>query len=243
MSLKRILGMMLAARLGGRGRRGGSLGSAAMMGMLGGRRRGMGGKLGLAAMGYMAYRAYQDNQARTGRATGAGSGTGGGAGGQGGIGGIGGMIRDVADRFTGGAISGGQPGGQPGTASDFRDEERAAAEFSDDKALLLIRAMVTAAYSDGALSEAERARIMGELEGPGADAEDRRILEREIANPKPLDELLAQVHDQETAEEFYLASRAAIDGETEQNRAYLAKLRQRLGLSEQDAAEVEQLAF
>lgn len=49
-------------------------------------------------------------------------------------------------------------------------------------------------------------------------AEDRRIVEREIANPKPFDQLVGQVRDQETADEFYLASRAAIDGETEQNR-------------------------
>ena len=83
---------------------------------------------------------------------------------------------------------------------------------------------------------------MQEVEEAGGDAEDRRIVEREIANPKPLDELLGQVHDQETAEEFYLASRAAIDGETEKNRAYLAELRQRLGLSAEDAAEIEELA-
>ncbi len=73
-----------------------------------------------------------------------------------------------------------------------------------------------------------------------SDAEDRRTMEREIANPKPLDELLAQVHDEETAQEFYLASRAAIDRETEQNRTYLRTLRERLNLSEE--AEVEELA-
>lgn len=232
MSLKRVLGMMLASRMAGRGRRRGSLGTAAMLGALGGRRRGMSGKLGLAALGYMAYRAYQDHQARTG----------GSAAGPGGQGGIGGMIRDVADRITGGAVSGSGPAGaQPGP-SEFGEDERAAEQFSEDKALLLIRAMITAAYSDGALSESERARIMREIEQSGADPEDRRIMEREIANPRPLEELLGQVRDHETAEEFYLASRAAVDGETEQNRSYLATLRQRLGLSEEEAAEVEQLA-
>ena len=230
MSLKRVLGMMLASRMAGRGRRRGSLGSAAMLGALGGRRRGMGGKLGMAALGYMAYQAYQDHQTRTG----------GGAARPGGQGGIGGMIRDVADRI--GAVSGGGRAGAQPAASEFTEDERAAEQFSEGKALLLIRAMITAAYSDGALSEAERARIMGEIDEAGADPEDRRTMEREIANPRPLEELLQDVRDHETAEEFYLASRAAIDGETDENRAYLATLRQRLGLSEEEAAEVEQLA-
>ena len=224
MSLKRVLGTMLATRMAGRGRRRGSLGSAAMFGGLGRRRRGMGGKLGMAALGYMAYRAYQDHQGRSGGITGGGSRSG-----------IGGMIQDVADRITGG-------GAQPAPASELQEEESAAAEFSDETALLLIRAMITAAYSDGALAESERSRIMEEIDQAGADLEDRQIMQREIANPKPLDELLREVHDQETAQEFYLASRAAIDGETEQNRAYLADLRQRLDLSEEDVQEAEELA-
>ena len=268
MSLKRVLGMMLASQMGSRGRRRGGLGSAAMLGGLGmRRRRGMGGKLGLAAMGYMAHQAYQDHQRRTGGGNTGASATsrGGMGGGAGTTGGIGDMILDVTDGFTGGAISrgamsggsmsggtarsGGQaahhlgaPTGASPEANFQEDERRAAAEFSEEKARLLLRAMVTAAYSDGALSEAERGRIMGEIEEFGGDAEDRRTMEREIANPRPLDELLAQVNDHETAEEFYLPSRAAIDGDTEQNRAYLGTLRQRLGLSEQDAAEVEEIA-
>lgn len=246
MSLKRVLGMMLASRMAGRGRRRGSLGTAAMLGTMGHRRRGMGGKLGLAALGYMAYQAYQDHQARTGASPGTAS-SGSARPGSTSTGststqsGIGNMIREVADRITGGGTSAGGQAEVP-DAAGLRDDERAADAFSDDDALLLIRAMIAAAYSDGALSEAERARIMQEIEEAGGDAEDRRTMEREIANPKPLDELLGQVRDHETAEEFYLASRAAIDGQTEQNRAYLATLRQRLGLSEQEAAEVEELA-
>ncbi|SFP63518.1 tellurite resistance TerB family protein [Tranquillimonas alkanivorans] len=227
MSLKRVLGVMLASRMAGRGRRRGGLGTAAMLGGLGHRRRGLGGKLGIAALGYMAYRAYQDQQAKGGTGkTGSASG------------GIGGMIKDVADKLTGGGTA---QGAEP-AASDVQEQERAAESFSDDTALLLIRAMITAAYSDGALSNAERERIPGEIEQADADAEDRRVMEREIANPRPLDELLAQVNDEETAQEFYLASRAALDGETAHDREYLAALRRRLNLSEEDAAEAEELA-
>lgn len=232
MSLKRILGTMLATRMAGRGHRRGGLGTAALLGGLGGRRRGMGGKLGLAAIGYMAYRAYQDHQARGGGRTAGGT-----------SGGIGGMIQDAADRLTGGRSSGG-PAAEvpPGAEQELQEEEQAAAEFSEDTALLLLRAMITAAYSDGALSQEERMRILQEIEQAGADEEDRRIMEREIANPRPLDDLLRQVRDRETAQEFYLASRAAIDSETPQHRAYLSDLRQRLDLSDEEAAEVEELA-
>ncbi len=237
MSLKRVLGMMLASRMAGRGRRRGSLGTAAMLGGLGRRRRGMGGKLGIAALGYMAYRAYQDHQARNAGSSSQSTATGSGSG-------IGGLIQNVADRITGGgATSGPEPTGeQAGGAAELQEGERAAAELSDETALLLLRAMVTAAYSDGALSEAERTGIMQEVDAAGGGSEDRRIVEREFANPKPLDELLGRVRDQETAEEFYFASRAAIDGETQQNRTYLADLRQRLGLSAEHAAEIEELA-
>lgn len=233
MSLKRILGTMLATRMAGRGHRRGSLGTAALLGGLGRRRRGMGGKLGIAALGYMAYRAYQDHQARQG---------GGAAGGR--RSGIGGIIQDVADRLGGGGTSygGSQAKAPAGSERELQEQQQAAAEFSDDTALLLIRAMITAAYSDGALSQEERMRIMQEIEEAGADDEDRRIMEREIANPKPLDDLLRQVRDRETAQEFYLASRAAIDGETPQHRAYLSDLRQRLELTDEEASEVEELA-
>lgn len=227
--------MMLVSRMAGRGRRRGGLGTAAMLGGLGYRRRGFGGKLGLATMAYMAYRSYQDHQART-----AGSVGGGGAARS--SSGIGGMIQDVANRLTGGASSPSGASAVPSSAApDTLEEERAAEALSDERALLLIRAMITAAYSDGALSQDERARIMQEIDEADGDLEDRRTMEREIANPRPLDDLLGQVHGPELAQQFYLASRAAVDGDTDQNRSYLAGLRQRLGLSEQEAAEVEEL--
>ena len=214
------------------------MGTTGMLGGLGYRRRPrIGGKMGLAALGYMAYRAYQDHQSRSGGSAGTTSRSSSG-------GGLAGMVQDVANRLTGNPQSDSRgTGGMPGTGEeDLRDDERAAESFSDRTALLLIRAMITAAYSDGAMSTEERQRIMQEIEEAGADDEDRRVMEREIANPKPLDELLSEVNDEETAEEFYLASRAAMDGETEADRTYLSNLRQRLGLSEQQVAEVEELA-
>jgi uncharacterized membrane protein YebE (DUF533 family) len=260
MSMKRILGMMLASRMAGRGMRGGmksgGLGGLASIGLLGGR------KASLAALGYMAYRAYQDRQARTGdvqpqsaagsgrASSGASSGLGSAASGAGLAGMLGGIVKSLSDTLSGaqGAQAGRAPAGaREGTGASSKaaftpEEERAAETFSEETALLLVRAMVAAANADGAITAEERERIMSQANEAGADAEDRRALEAELANPQPLDELLGQVRDQETAEEFYLASRMAIDGATEANRAYLAGLRERLGLAEQDAADINAMS-
>jgi uncharacterized membrane protein YebE (DUF533 family) len=153
-------------------------------------------------------------------------------------------VQSVSDALAGsqGRQTDRQPAG-PGPEPAFTaEDERAAETFSEDTALLLVRAMVTAANADGSISAEERSRIMAQADEAGADAGDRRVLEEELANPRPLDELLGQVRDQETAEEFYLASRMAIDGTTEAHRAYLIRLRERLGLGEQEAGEIDTLA-
>jgi uncharacterized membrane protein YebE (DUF533 family) len=191
MALRHILGTMLASRMAGRGgRRGGMLGSAAMLGMLGGRRRGgMGGKLGLAALGYMAYQAYQGQGAQAGQAQ-AGQGQGGqdargqGGQGQGGSGGgLSGLINDIADRLGVGNQDQGQP--QQAAPTPSPEEVQAAESYSDEKALLLIRAMIAAAHADGQISPVERSRILQQLQSSGADSEDRRVVEREMENPRP----------------------------------------------------------
>ena len=227
MSLKRILGVMLASRMAGRGRRRGSLGSAALLGGLGG--RGMRGKAGVAALGYMAYQAYRDHQSRQ-RASGStvhtpktGSSSSG----------LGGIFDQIA-----GALGGET---QSQEAPDPRHQQAAEA-MSDDRALLLIRGMIAAAHADGTLSMDERHRITGQLDEAEASADERRLMNTEIENPKPLDTLLAQIDDHDTAIEFYLASRAAVDSETEANRAYLTLLRNRLAITEDEAREAEELA-
>ncbi|SHJ04309.1 tellurite resistance TerB family protein [Wenxinia saemankumensis] len=232
MSFKRILGAMLASRMAGRGRGHGGLGTAAAL-ALGSRRGGLGRKLGVLGLGYMAYRAYQDHRATQPR-----TGTGHAAAGTdraGSAGGLGAMIQGLVDKVAG-------PDAAEPPEQDLREGEAVAGRLSEDDARLLIRAMVTAAYADGALSTEERARIMQAVEEADGDAQDRAEMERELANPQPVEALLARVQGEEMAEEVYLASCAAIDPRTPRNRAYLDDLRERLGLSRMDAEEIESLA-
>lgn len=238
-NLQRMLGALLASRLSGRGGRGG-FGRATSVGLGSGMLR---GKAGLAALGYLAYRAYRNHQSSQGAGTRASHDVG--AAGGGGSQSLGARIGDVIDRFTGG---GGQASGGA-TAGSWKDgmngaglEPEAEAEVSDARALLLIRAMIAAAQADGEISADERARIISQLDAEEADSEDRQLLERELADPKPLDELLREVRDRDTAQQFYLASRAAVDGSAPTQKAYLDYLRQRLGLADDEVEAAENLA-
>lgn len=239
-NLQRMLGAMLASRMGGRGGMGGALGSAALMGGRG--RRGGGGlagKAGLAALGYLAYRSYQNSKQNRERDVRPGQTPQGG-----------GMLGGLLDSITGGGQTGTTAGSgdsfserignvlNPGTDEPAPDES----PVSDDKALLFIRAMIAAAYSDGELSPEERARIIAKLDEAGADDDDHRVIEKELRNPRPLDELLRAVQDPETAQQFYLASRAAVEGTNEVQKSYLSYLRQRLNLPDSAVAEAEQFA-
>lgn len=235
-NMQRMLGTLLASRMAGRGRMGGALGTASM---LGGRRGGggLGRTAGLATLGYLAYQAVNQNragqQAPTGTAT---SGTGGG--------GLGGILDSLSGR---GQSSGGASpslGERIGNALNPRAAEPAPTEgeLSDAKALLLIRAMITAANSDGNISPQERERIVAKLDEAGADAEDHRLLEQELLNPQSLDILLRSVNDPETAQQFYLASRTAVDPESPTQEAYLSFLRSRLQLADAEAEEVDEIA-
>ena len=110
--------------------------------------------------------------------------------------------------------------------------------MEDRQALLLIRAMIAAANADGQITPEERQRIVSKLDEAGADADDHRLIERELSNPASLDGLLREVNNPETAQQFYLASRVAIDGDTEVQRSYLNYLANRLKL---DPAQVEEM--
>lgn len=215
-NMRRLLGTMLATGMGGRSRRGMDFGTTALLG--GSRGGGFGRTAGLAALGYLAYRAFQDRQQKAPADQGGGTGAGGGQGGGG---------PSLGERL--GNILNPLPSEPP-------PEEAGTESMEDQRALLLIRAMIAAANADGEITPGERGRIMAKLEEADADPDDHRVIERELSNPASLDALLRDVNDPETAEQFYLASRVAIDGTTEVQRSYLEYLAHRLQL---DPAQVD----
>jgi uncharacterized membrane protein YebE (DUF533 family) len=221
--LQRILGTMLANKLGGRG---GAIGTLAMMGV--------GGKAGLAALGYLAYRSYRENR-RTGKPV---------------RGAVAGTVGGLVDELTGGKDAKGDKGNKGDKKDgswgdrlrDVIDPQSREPEIEDRTALLLIRAMIVAAHSDGRMAPGQRRQILSKLDEAEADEESRRLVERELDAPVSLDSLLREIDGPDTARQFYLASRVAIDENSQTHKAYLTYLQQRLKLSAEDVDAVERVA-
>jgi uncharacterized membrane protein YebE (DUF533 family) len=219
-NLQRLLGTLLVTGAG-RSRRGAAI-AAAVGGLAGARAVGVGRggffrRAGLASLGYLAYRAYRDHQAKTGAVEGGSA--------------------DSGSAWS--SMREGIAGALGGGIEHPVEEMEPPAEVDDPHALLLIRAMVAAANADGHISAEERQRIFAQLDEVGAGTEERELLEREIARPRSVDELVREVHDEETAEQVYLASRVALHSDSPAEKAYLQYLAARLDLPQERVAELD----
>lgn len=112
------------------------------------------------------------------------------------------------------------------------------AETLETRAVLALRAMISAAKADGEIDQRERERILNKLEDAGADAETRRFVTEEAAAPLDIEALVRAVPDQQTAAQVYAASLLAINVDTAAEKAYLRDLSTRLGLSDQAVASL-----
>lgn len=117
-------------------------------------------------------------------------------------------------------------------------EDLPEAAVSPETATLVLRAMIEAAKSDGAIDATERQRITAKVQEGGADPDDLAFLERELAGPADPEGLAAQVRDPVVAAQVYAASLLAIEVDTPAERDHLRRLAGRLGL---DPAVVAQL--
>jgi uncharacterized membrane protein YebE (DUF533 family) len=136
-----------------------------------------------------------------------------------------GAIPAAAPGTPGGGVVGGavDPGGPAG----------------EERARLLIAAMVSAAKADGTIDPEERERILGRLAERGAGDAERAYLEEEMARPLDMERWISQVHDPVLAAEVYAASLLAIDPDTPAEKAYLAMLGARLNLEPGMIRELE----
>jgi hypothetical protein len=117
------------------------------------------------------------------------------------------------------------PGGPPpmpptGGAAD-RPSPQATA--SSDDTLRIVRLAISAAHADGAMNEQERAAIAEQLKKAGAGD----LIERELASPLPLKEIVAGVTDPSTAATLYVLAFTILRADeqlTGAERIYLAQL-------------------
>ena len=253
------MGSVLGKSGFGSGAPGGALGAAS-----GNRGMGVGSVAGLGALGYLAFKAYQERQRNQGGA-GQGAQPAGPAGGSpwGDAGGILGSLFGggaAGSKGSSGSTQAGDQGSGQGSGSlsdrlsqvfqsrstpqaeDRDDGAYPAVAIEDQQALLLIRAMIAAANADGEITPDEHRHILDTLDEAGAGAEERRIVEQELDRPQPLDSLLQSVKDQQTAEQVYLASRMAVNEQSEAERSYLQYLASRLKLDPQRVQQMNQAA-
>ncbi len=113
-------------------------------------------------------------------------------------------------------------------------------EPENQKAILLIRAMIASSNADGIIDDEERSRIMERVEAVGLNAEERTFIEEELRNPKGQDEIVEAVTSPETARQVYAASVIAVDVDTEAERDYLRSIARRLELEGSVADDIHE---
>jgi uncharacterized membrane protein YebE (DUF533 family) len=110
----------------------------------------------------------------------------------------------------------------------------------DQRALLMVRAMINAAKADGEIDRQEIERISAKLGDAASDQEARAFLVQEMQQPSDVDGITRQVSSPELAVQVYAASLLAIEVDTPAERAYLRDLAGRLGLDANVTSRVHQ---
>lgn len=103
-------------------------------------------------------------------------------------------------------------------------------QLSNDFALTLVRAMIAAAKADGHIDANERANIMEKVHAVDLGSEAEAFLQKELADPVDIDDLVAAARTEEQKVELYTATRMTIDPDTRAERGYLDLLAGRLAL-------------
>lgn len=113
-----------------------------------------------------------------------------------------------------------------------------APRFTQDEALLLVRAMIAAAAADGEIDADERAHVLGELEACEPSDEDRAQVSAWLDRPPAMHEIAMAASDPKLAEQVYAVSCLAIEVDTDAERGYLQVLARSLGLPAERVQEI-----
>ena len=107
-------------------------------------------------------------------------------------------------------------------------------------AVRLIQAMVAAAHADGAMDQAEERAVLDKLRGAELSQEEKMFLLDELHQPKSVEALTAGINNPSVAKTMYMLAVAAVEIDTEAERAWLDKLARQLGLSKEMQAFIEE---
>lgn len=118
-----------------------------------------------------------------------------------------------------------------------RDEEDA-----QQLGLLLVRAMISAAHSDGRLDGEETDRILDQIEALDLDPEDKAQLLDELRHPAKIDDIARAVRTPEQAAEVYAATVLAVDSDSAMERSHLRRMAEALELGDELVRRIEENA-
>ena len=107
------------------------------------------------------------------------------------------------------------------------------------QALRIVRLAISAALADGAMSDQERVAILEQARLAGVDS----IVEQELAQPRPLAEIVAGVTEETQAAALYVLAFGILRGDEQPNgaeRIYLAKLADLVRLDPKTVQQLEQ---
>lgn len=113
------------------------------------------------------------------------------------------------------------------TRDQFLPESGATAARRD---LLVLRAMITAAYADGHIDTDERVKIYQRIESLDLSHAEKGLLMDEISEPLILEQLVQQVPNRAMAAEVYLAASLMANSPAPAHRLFLHDLAEQLAL-------------
>jgi uncharacterized membrane protein YebE (DUF533 family) len=110
----------------------------------------------------------------------------------------------------------------------------------NELAVRLIQVMVAAAHADGSVDAQEERAVLDRLRGAELTQEEKMFLLNELHQPKSLAELTAGINDPSVAKTMYMLAVAAIEIDTEVERAWLNDLAGQLGISREIQTFIEE---
>ena len=110
---------------------------------------------------------------------------------------------------------------------------------NDALGLILVRAMIAVARTDGRLDAQESQLIFQKINSLGLDSDSQNLLVQEMGHPVDVDAIVNSASSPEIAAEIYIASLLAIDVDNSAEKSYLAMLAARLQLPPALVKELE----
>jgi uncharacterized membrane protein YebE (DUF533 family) len=126
-----------------------------------------------------------------------------------------------------------------GSQPKATDVSQLSGEAANERSLNLVRAMITAARSDGTIDSDENKLITQQLDASDLNDSSSAFLMNELQQPVDAKRIAASVSSNEEAVEIYLASLMVTGAQGEAERNYLANLAQALKLEESFASQLE----